>query len=53
MNIEKEKLYKGLDEIKDLIKNNENPDGSFRFDALRVLVALDFVKTEILKSISR
>ena len=53
MNTEKEKIYRILDEIRDLIQNNENTDGSFQFDVVRVLVALDFVKTEILKSISR
>ena len=50
MNTEKEKIYRILDEIRDLIQNNENTDGSFQFDAVRVLVALDFVKTEILPS---
>ena len=53
MNTEKEKIYRILDQIRELIQNNENTDGSFQFDAVRVLVALDFVKTEILKSISR
>ena len=53
MNTEKEKIYRLLDEIRDLIQNNENTDGSFQFDVVRVLVTLDFVKTEILKSISR
>ena len=53
MNTKKEKLYRILDEIRDLIQNNTNTDGAFQFDVARVLVALDFVKTEILKSISR
>ncbi len=53
MNKEKEKLYRILDEIRELIINNEKSDGTFRFDTVRILTALDFVKTEILKSISR
>ena len=49
----KEKLESLLQEIVALIKKNENPDGSYRFDVVKAVVALDFAKTEIEKSICR
>ena len=36
-----------------LIKNNETEDGTFRFDEFRAMVALDFAKTEIEKTIAK
>lgn len=47
----KEKLYELLKQIQTLIEENENEDGTFRFDSLRAVVALDFAKTEIAKTI--
>lgn len=51
MNADKEKLYALLNEIKDIIERNETEDGDFRFDITRACVALDFAKTEIMKTI--
>lgn len=51
MTADKEKLESLLKEIAALIRENEKPDGSFRFDIVRAVVALDFAKTEIEKSI--
>lgn len=49
----KDKIYELLKQIHNLIKENENDDGTFRFDSLRAVVALDFAKTEIEKTINR
>lgn len=49
----KGKIYELLEQIHNLIKENENDDGTFRFDSLRAVVALDFAKTEIEKTINR
>ena len=49
----KDKIYELLEQINMLIKENENEDGSFRFDSLRAVVALDFAKTEIEKAIKQ
>ena len=48
---EREKIYALLDEIRTLIEENEREDGTFRFDPVRALVALDFAKTEISRTI--
>lgn len=48
---DKEKIYELLKEIQALIKENENADGTFRFDSLRAVVALNFAKMEIEKTI--
>lgn len=48
---DRETIYGLLNSLQNLIKENEREDGSFRFDSLRVIVALDFAKTEIEKSI--
>ena len=48
----KDKIYELLKQIHILIKENENADGTFRFDSLRAVVALDFAKTEIEKTIT-
>lgn len=41
-----------LKEIEALVEENENADGTFRFDVVKAVVALDFVKTEIEKTVS-
>ena len=46
-----EVLYGMLDEIRETIEANTEPDGNVRFDGLRIQVALDFVRTELFKSI--
>ena len=51
MSSNKEKIYELLNEIEALIKNNETEDGTFRFDEVRAMVALDFARTEIEKTI--
>ena len=51
MGSNKEKIYELLSEIEALIKNNETEDGTFRFDEVRAMVALDFARTEIQKTI--
>ena len=48
---EREKIYVLLDEIRTLIEENEKEDGTFRFDPVRALIALDFAKTEIARTI--
>ena len=53
MAADKEKLESLLKEIAALIRENEEPDGSFRCDVVKAVVALDFAKTEIEKSICR
>ena len=40
-----------FNEIEALIKNNETEDGTFRFDEVRTMVALDFARTEIEKTV--
>ena len=51
MGSNKEKIYELLGEIEALIKNNETEDGTFRFDEVRTMVALDFARTEIEKTV--
>ena len=34
-----------------MIEENEKEDGTFRFDPVRALIALDFAKTEIARTI--
>lgn len=53
MEANKEKLESLLKEIEALIRDNENADGSFKFDLVKAVVALDFAKTEIEKMISK
>lgn len=50
--LQHDKIYALLNEIKILIEENENEDGSFQFDAVRAMVALDFAKTEIEKTVA-
>lgn len=49
----KDKIYELLKHIHNLIEENENENGTFRFDSLRAVIALDFAKTEIEKTINR
>ena len=51
MKADKERLNGLLEEIRELIEENEKEDGTFRFDLVRAVVALDFAKTEIEKTI--
>lgn len=53
MDSDKKKLFALLEEIRELIEENENADGTFRFDPVTAMVALDFTKSEIKRSISR
>lgn len=46
-------IYKKLEEIKEMIKNNETELGEINIDELRVIIALDFCKTEIQKEIKK
>ena len=51
MKADREKLNTLLEEIRILIETNEKEDGTYRFDIVRAVVALDFAKTEIEKTI--
>ena len=51
MGSNKEKINELLGEIEALIKNTETEDGTFRFDEVRAMVALDFARTEIEKTV--
>lgn len=51
MNADRETLNRIFQEIQDLIKENENADGTYNFDLLKAVIALDFAKTEIEKAI--
>ena len=53
MKTDKEELFEMINAITELINNNENADGTFKFDVLRAKIALDFTKTEIEKTISK
>lgn len=50
---DKEKIYALLNEIKALIEGNEKEDGTFHFDSVRAMIALDFAKTEIMRSVEK
>lgn len=51
MGSNKEKIYELLGKLEAVIKENETEDGTFRFDEVRAMVALDFARTEIEKSL--
>lgn len=51
MEADRERIYRLMDEIRETVTVNENADGSFRFDALRIRIALEFVQLELEKSI--
>jgi len=53
MEITKDKLLETLDDIRKLIIDSEKPDGSLKIDMKMSMVALEFAKTEIKKSISK
>ena len=40
-------IYGLLEEIRELLEGNEKGDGSFRFDPLRVKIALEYVKSTL------
>lgn len=48
----KDNIYELLKQLHNLIEENENEDGTFRFNSLRAVIALDFAKTEIEKTIT-
>lgn len=48
-----EVLYAALDEIRRDIESNTASDGSVRFDGQRIQVALDFARTELIKSVEK
>ena len=52
MEADRETLHALMKNIETLITENEREDGSYRFDLLRVVVALDFVRSEIEGTIS-
>ena len=52
MNITKDNLLEKLDEIRKIIVDSENPDGSLKIDMKMSMVALEFAKTTIEKMIS-
>ena len=53
MTADGKKLKSLLKEIKVLVEENENQVGTFRFDVAKAVVALDFVKAEIEKTVKR
>lgn len=53
MEANKETLESLLSEIEALIREGKNADGSFKFDPVRAVIALDFAKTEIEKMLSK
>lgn len=53
INSEKDRIHALLDEISNLIEENEKEDGTFGFDPVRVMIALDFAKTEIAKAVEK
>lgn len=52
LNITKDNLLEKLDEIRKIIVDSENPDGSLKIDMKMSMVALEFAKTTIEKMIS-
>ncbi len=50
MGEDKKMIYGLMDEIRKLVARSENEDGTFRFDPLRVRIALEFAKSTIEKS---
>lgn len=51
MESDRSMIYRLMKEIQETIEANENEDGSFSFDAMRIRIALEFVKLELEKSI--
>ena len=52
MGEDKKIIYGLLEDIQKLITGNENEDGTFRFDPLRVRIALEFTKSAVEKSLA-
>jgi len=53
MDFNKDTLLEVVEDIRKIINESENPDGSLKIDAKMAMVALDFARTEIKKSISK
>lgn len=51
LNITKDNLLEKLEDIRKTIIESENPDGSLKIDAKMAMVALEFARTEIKKSV--
>lgn len=51
MNTDKEILLQILDEIKIIIENNANADGTLKMDMLKARLALEFAKTSVEEAI--
>ncbi len=52
MEADKEMLNRLLNEIQELVRENENEDGTYRFDLLKAVIALDFAKQRLKKQFS-
>ena len=53
MDFNKDTLLEVVEDIRKTIIESENPDGSLKLDAKMAMVALDFARTQIKKSISK
>ena len=53
MDFNKDTLLEVIEDIRKIIIESENPDGSLKIDAKMAMVALDFARTQIKKSISK
>ena len=51
MDFNKDILLEVLEDIRKTIIESENPDGSLKIDVKMAMVALDFARTEIKKSV--
>lgn len=51
MDFNKDTLLEVLEDIRKTIIESEKPDGSLKIDAKMAMVALDFARTEIKKSV--
>ena len=51
MDFNKDTLLEVIEDICKIIIESENPDGSLKIDAKMAMVALDFARTEIKKSV--
>ena len=52
MDFNKDTLLEVIEDIRKIIIESENHDGSLKIDAKMAMVALDFARTQIKKSIS-
>lgn len=46
-------VYESIEKIQQLVEKHTDEDGTLQFDGLKIMVALDFVKTELEKSIEK